>query len=93
MSHLEDYQTTEIQELFNCELIDDVLEEYDNDQITEQQKAVLRFIANNPESQYIKLQNTFRMSDVLVVDLVMNYGAKTKEMNELRDLREKIKSS
>jgi len=87
MAHLEEYQTAEIQELFNCSLIRRLISEYDS--TTEQQEAVLRFIAENPTSQYIKLQNTFRMSDTTVVNIVLNYGAKPEEMNELRELREK----
>ena len=71
MSHLKDYQTAEIKELFNCDLIRETIDTYDS--LTEQEEAVLRFIGNNPSTQYIKLQNTFTMPDHLVVDLVLNY--------------------
>lgn len=89
MSHLEDYQTTKISDLFNCELIGEKLDTYND--ITAQQKAVLKFIADNPDEQYIELQNTFRMEDVLVVSLVIHYGASSEEYDELRDLREKMR--
>lgn len=91
MSHLEDYQTTKLKELFNYELIEETLDSYDN--ITAQQKAVLQFIAENPDKQYIKLQNTFRMEDWLVVDLVKQYGASSNEYEKLRKLKKKMKNS
>lgn len=91
MTHLEDYQTTKINNLFNCELIGQKLDTYDN--ITAQQKAVLQFITDNPDEQYIELQNTFRMEDVLVVSLVIHYGATSEEYDELRELREKMRNS
>jgi len=91
MSHLEDYQISEIKELFNCELIDNVIDDYDN--LTEQEYAVLRFIADNPDSQYITLQNTFSMPDFLVVSLVMQYGSTSKEQQELKELKYKMKNN
>ena len=91
MTHLEDYQTTKISNLFNCQLISETLDSYEN--ITAQQRAILKFIADNPEEQYIKLQNTFRMNDKLVVDLVRHYGASSDEYDKLRDLKERIENS
>jgi len=89
MSHLEDYQIEKIKNLFNCELIKETIDGYDS--LTAQEEAVLRFIANNPDEQYIKLQNTFRMEDFLVVGLVLRYGATSEEYDELRELKEIVK--
>ncbi len=89
MSHFEDYQITKIKELFNCKLINEVIDDYDN--LTAQEYAVLRFIADNPNSQYIQLQNTFKMEDFLVVSLVMNYGSTSDEYTKLKELQKKMR--
>jgi hypothetical protein len=88
-NHLEDYQLEKINNLFNCDLIEDVIDEYSN--LTAQQEAVLRFIAKNPDKQYIQLQNTFKMPDQLVVSLVMQYGSTSDEYSELRELKQKVR--
>jgi len=89
MSPFEDYQITKIKELFNCKLINEVIDDYDN--LTAQEYAVLRFIADNPNSQYIQLQNTFKMEDFLVVSLVMNYGSTSDEYTKLKELQKKMR--
>ena len=89
MSHFADYQITKIKKLFNCELINKVIDDYDN--LTEQEYAVLRFIADNPESQYIQIQNTFKIQDFLVVSLVMQYGSTSDEYKEFKKLKNKMR--
>lgn len=89
MSHLEDYQITELGELFNPDLIEETLQQVDSP--TPQQEAVLRFIVENPEEQYIELQNTFKMPDHLVVGLVLEYGTPSEEYEEMRELKQKVR--
>lgn len=91
MSHLDDYQVTELGELFNPDLIEETLEQVDS--ATPQQEAVLQFIVDNPNEQFIELQNTFKMPDHLVVALVIEYGTPSEEYDEMRDLKQKVRDS
>ncbi len=89
MSHFDEYQLKQLGELFNHELIDETLETYTT--LTAQQEAVLQFIAENPDEQFIELQKTFKMPDVLVVNLVEQYGASSDEYNDLRELKSEMR--
>lgn len=53
MSHFDDYQLEKNSNLFNCELIKDTIDGYST--LTEQEEAVLRFISNNPDVQYLDM--------------------------------------
>lgn len=85
-----DYQTTTLEEMFNTELISETIPKVD---LTPQQEAILRFIVENSDEQFIELQNTFKMPDHLVVDLVLDYGATSEEYEELRELKEKMRDN
>lgn len=91
MSHLKEYQVTTLGELFRPDLIADTLEQVDS--TTPQQEAVLQFIVDNPDEQFITLQNTFSMPSHLVVSLVIEYGTPSEEYEEMIALKEEIKKS
>lgn len=92
MTVLEDYQLTEMGELFNVEVTKQTLEKLDDDSFTPQEKAVLNFIVNNPEEHFIELQNTFSMPDPLVINLVLEYGTPSEEYEELKELHDELLS-
>jgi hypothetical protein len=92
MSVLEDYQIEKIKELFNVEVVEQTLTQIREDKLTPQQRAVLRFIVNNPEEQYIELQKTFTMPDPLVISLVIDYGTPSDEYEELKQLHDELLS-
>lgn len=89
MSVFDDYQIAELGELFNVEVIEQSIESVDS--ITPQQEAVLQFIVDNPDEQFIELQNTFTMPDHLIVDMVLTYGATSDEYEDLRELKQKMR--
>jgi hypothetical protein len=91
MSHLEDYQVTTLGELFHPDLIENTLEQVDS--TTPQQEAVLQFIVDNPDEQFITLQNTFSMPAHLVVGLVIEYGTPSEDYDEMVTLKQKMKQS
>lgn len=91
MSHFEEYQTTKLGELFDPELIEETLEQVNS--ATPQQEAVLRFIVDNPDEQFIQLQNTFKMQDHLVVGLVIEYGTATEDYEEMKELQQKMRNA
>lgn len=90
MSNFENYQTTELRELFNPEVIERTLENVNS--LTPTQEAILQFIVNNPDEEFIKLQNTFKKPDPLIAKLVLEYGTPSDELQEIRDLRQKMRN-
>lgn len=89
MSIFEDYQTKQLNELFNVEVLAESLETVDS--LTPQQEAVLQFIVDNPEEQFIELQNTFTMPDHLVANLVLEYGTPSDEYEEMQELKQEMR--
>lgn len=89
MSVLSEYQSTPMEELFPVDTIEDTLET-DFVSVTPQQEAVLRFIVENQDEHYIELQNTFKMPDSLVMNLVIEYGTPSDQMSEMKELRDKM---
>jgi hypothetical protein len=92
MTHLDDYQLEKLGDLFNVEVIEGTLDA-DLDSLTAQQESVLRFIVNNPNEEFISLQNTFRMSDIVVISLVREYGTPSEDYEEIRELEERIREA
>lgn len=92
MSIFEEYQTTEISELFNVEVTKQALEQISEDRLTPQEQAILNFIVDNPNEQYIELQKTFNTPDHIVMSLVLEYGTPSDEYEELKELRDELLS-
>lgn len=92
MTHLDEYQLEKLGDLFNVEVIEGTLDA-DLDSLTAQQESVLRFIVNNPNEEFISLQNTFRMSDTVVISLVREYGTPSEDYEEIRELQERVRES
>lgn len=92
MTHLDEYQLEELGDLFNVDVIEGTLDA-DLDALTAQQESVLRFIVNNPTEEFISLQNTFRMSDTVVISLVMEYGTPSEEYDEIRELQARVREA
>lgn len=89
---VEEYQSKTLDELFNCELIEETIPKIESS-LTVKQETILSFIAENPNVKYITLQNIFRVRDSYVVDLVIHYGSRSEERERLNKLRKKIKDT
>ena len=91
MSHFEDYQLETLGDLFNVPVLEQSLDQVDS--LTPQQEAVLRFIVDNPDEQFLQLQNTFSMPDHLVADLVLDYGTPSDEYDDIRALKQQMRDT
>lgn len=91
MSVFEEYQLTEMGELFNVEVLEQSINSLDT--LTPQERAVLQFIVDNPDEHFIELQKTFSMPDKLVISLVLDYGTPSDEYDEMKELEKQVRNS
>lgn len=90
----ETYQVADMADLFEIDVLEETLE---NDSIcsrlSESEEAVLRFIINNPNTQFVKLENTFRMSSPYVIRLVQEYGTTSKTAEKMEHLLNDVRQA
>lgn len=90
MSPFEEHKTKNLGELFYPDVIDQTLDQLDGDRITPQQEAILKFIRDNPDENYLELSKTFQMPDPQVINIVIEYGTPSEHYEEMKTLRDEL---
>jgi len=79
----------ELGELFNPNLIQDTLDQ--GVSVTAKQEAILKFIIDNLDEQFISLLNTFSTKDTIVVRMAKDFGATSDEYDKYDRLQTQLR--